>query len=69
MLDGINYDALNETARDALYNLSAVYEILEEYGLGGYISIDLGTVSHLEYYTGIVFKGLARGTGFSVCGG
>ncbi len=69
VLDEINYDVLNNTAKEALDNLSAVYSILEEYGLGGYVSIDLGTVSHLEYYTGIVFKGLARGTGFSVCGG
>ena len=69
ILDDIDTTRLNQTSRDALENIRTVYEILKGYGLGNYISIDLGMVSQINYYSGIIFKGFARGTGFTVCGG
>lgn len=60
---------VSNAAKAALMNLKKVYEILEDYGLSQYISIDLGMVKGLDYYTGIIFKGYTRGLGFNVCGG
>ena len=46
-----------------------MYEIISDYGYGEYISIDLGMVQKLNYYTGIIVKGFAGGMGFPICGG
>lgn len=60
---------LGEQAKKALDNLIEVYNILIDYGYEKYISIDLGMVQGLNYYTGIIIKGFTRGVGFPVCGG
>ncbi|MDR1600008.1 MAG: ATP phosphoribosyltransferase [Oscillospiraceae bacterium] len=44
--------------RAALDNLDAVYALLDSRGLSQYLSIDLGMVHAINYYTGIVFRGL-----------
>ena len=54
---------------NAIQNLREGYEILEEYGLEEYVSLDLAMVQSLDYYTGLIFKGFARGVGFEVCAG
>lgn len=60
---------LNARARSALQNLKEVYNILVDYGLQQYISIDLGMVQSINYYTGIIFKGFTHGLGFPICSG
>ncbi len=60
---------LNQQSKDALENLKQVYHILQEYGLEEYVSVDLGMVPHLDYYTGIIFKGFTYGVGFPICSG
>ena len=60
---------LNETSRAALDNLKRIYELLCLYGFEEYISIDLGMLQSIDYYTGSIFKGYARGLGFPICGG
>lgn len=52
-----------------LTHLKDVYGKLSELGYGGKISVDLGIVSHVDYYTGIVFKGYLSGVGQSVLKG
>ena len=52
-----------------LMHLKDVYGKLSELGYGGKISVDLGIVSHVDYYTGIVFKGYLSGVGQSVLKG
>ena len=37
--------------------------------MGKYISFDLGLVSGLEYYTGLIFRGYAPGTGGAIVAG
>lgn len=59
----------NEEALSALKHLKRVYDILEGFGLGEYISIDLGTVKSLSYYSGIVFTGLVKNYGSYVLSG
>ena len=52
-----------------LYNLREVFERLSANGNEGKISVDLGIVSHTDYYTGIVFKGYLSEVGQSVLKG
>lgn len=54
---------------DAVENLRKVYTLLNEYGLSEYITIDLGMLHDIAYYSGIIFRGLATGIGFPVVSG
>ena len=60
---------IGEKSREALENLISVYEILKGKGLDKYISTDLGMVPNLDYYTGIIVKGFAKGVAFPICSG
>lgn len=53
----------------ALEQLSTVIDLLNAYGVGGQVSLDLGLARSLGYYTGIVFEGYAPGVGAPVMGG
>lgn len=69
IIEGIKTKPLGERARAALDNLIEIYSILEDYGYEKYVSIDLGMVQGLNYYTGVIIKGFTYGVGFPVCGG
>ncbi len=56
-------------ANAALENLRRVLEILEDRGVDRYVSVDLGMVQSLNYYTGIVFRGYTHGVGFPILSG
>ncbi len=58
-----------EGCRDAVENLRSVYSLLTEYGLVQYISIDLGMLHDIAYYSGIIFRGLTPEIGFPVVSG
>jgi ATP phosphoribosyltransferase regulatory subunit len=60
---------LNETSQKALDNLKRIYELLCLYGFEKYISIDLGMLQSIDYYTGSIFKCYTRGISFPVCAG
>ena len=59
----------NNKALQALEELEEIYELLGEYGVADSITFDLGMVSRLEYYTGIIFKAYAYGSGTEILGG
>jgi ATP phosphoribosyltransferase regulatory subunit len=60
----------NARALHAIDRLEKVQEILDTYGLGDYVSYDLGMLSKYSYYTGIIFKAYTYGTGeYLVTGG
>lgn len=59
----------DEKITGILYNLREVYNRLSSLGYEGKISVDLGIVSHTDYYTGIVFKGYLSEVGHSVLKG
>lgn len=48
----------NETSLKALANLSEVYDALCKMGYSKYITLDLGMLHKLGYYSGVVFRGL-----------
>ena len=60
----------NPRALAAVERLERVQEIVDAYGLGEYVSYDLGMLSKYSYYTGIIFKAYTYGTGeYIVTGG
>lgn len=60
----------NKRALNAIRRLERIQEILDLYGLGDYVSYDLGMLSKYSYYTGIIFKAYTYGTGdYVVTGG
>lgn len=69
VLDAVNLDLLNDEAKGALCHLRQVYEILCDYGFMRYVSIDLGMVQRMDYYTGTIFRGFTYGVGFPICSG
>jgi ATP phosphoribosyltransferase regulatory subunit len=56
----------NKKALEALDNIENIYSILENMGLSKYISVDLGMVHHIDYYTGLIFRGYIEGAGDDV---
>ncbi|MBB6454142.1 ATP phosphoribosyltransferase regulatory subunit [Salirhabdus euzebyi] len=55
--------ALNEEMKRELNHLRQVYERLADAGYEDYLSIDLGLINDLNYYTGIIFQGYVKGYG------
>ena len=69
VIEKVEKISLNERSLKALANLRQVLEILEDYGLSKYVSVDLGLVQSLNYYTGIIFRGVTYGVGFPILSG
>lgn len=59
----------NGRVAGALERLGAILELLAAMGVAGQVSLDLGLVRSLGYYTGVVFEGYAPGVGAPVMGG
>jgi len=69
VIDRVEQLAVNKRSLEALGNLRSVLQILDDYGLSKYVSIDLGMVQSLNCYTGIIFRGFTHGIGFPVLSG
>lgn len=59
----------DEKIRSVISELRGLYNSLIELGYGGKITIDLGIVNKLDYYTGVVMKGYLLGYGDAVLSG
>lgn len=59
----------NPACEQALDNLRSVLGVLKSYGFGRYISVDLGLLHDFQYYSGLIFRGLADGVGRPVLSG
>jgi ATP phosphoribosyltransferase regulatory subunit len=59
----------NEKALAAIDRLRELYDILKIYGYEKYVSFDLGMLSNLGYYTGIIFQAYTYGTGEFIANG
>lgn len=60
---------VNEKIRDILKDLEYVYDSLVELGIEDNVSVDLGSVNKIDYYTGLTFKGYFEGIGEDVLAG
>ncbi|MDO5707503.1 MAG: ATP phosphoribosyltransferase regulatory subunit [Andreesenia angusta] len=61
--------SINSRMKKSLEELNKIYEFIEDYGYSEYISIDLGIINDLDYYTGVVFKGYLANYGDSILSG
>jgi ATP phosphoribosyltransferase regulatory subunit len=59
----------NKRCKKAIDNIRQVYDILNDFGLKDYISIDLGMVQSIDYYSGIIFRGITSELGFPILAG
>lgn len=59
----------NDEMKASLENLKYVYEVLCDYGYEKYLSIDLGMINNINYYTGLIFKGYINNYGKVVLSG
>lgn len=59
----------NEKALKALNNINEVYNMIDNIGLSNYLFIDLGMVQHINYYTGIIFRGYVDEIGTDILSG
>ncbi len=69
VLDKADVEGLNATSKAALDNIRRIFELLTLYGLEKFISIDLGMLQSIDYYTGTIFKCYTHGVGFPICAG
>lgn len=69
ILDGLEKLFKYPEEQEAIEELLGLIEILKQWGYEKYISIDLGMVQSLNYYSGITFRVYAVECGFSICWG
>ena len=69
IIERANVPGLNETSKVALDNLKQIYELLCAYDFEQYISLDLGMLQSIDYYTGSIFKCYTHGVGFPIAAG
>jgi ATP phosphoribosyltransferase regulatory subunit len=59
----------SETGRKAIAEIEQLWNHLEVFGVTDVIKIDLNLVSHMSYYTGILFEVYAQNVGFLIGNG
>ncbi len=69
IINQVEGKSINKRSREALDNLKEVLNILEDYGMTRYVSVDLGMLQSLNYYSGIIFKGFTYGIGIPILSG
>lgn len=55
--------------RRALFELSGILELIEIYGLGSHVKVDLGMVKDFTYYTGFIMEGYSADLGYTIASG
>lgn len=69
VIEKVEKITVNKRSLQALGNLKNVLDVLDDYGFSKYVSVDLGMVQSLNYYTGIIFRGFTHGVGFPILSG
>ncbi len=59
-LDGAEALSSHPRCRAAIDNLRRVYAMLCEFGVGDKISFDFGMLHSLDYYSGVIFRGMTQ---------
>ncbi|RDW21163.1 ATP phosphoribosyltransferase regulatory subunit [Oceanobacillus chungangensis] len=53
----------NESMKQVLQNIIAVYDVLVDYGVADSIVLNLGLINNMDYYSGIIFQGFLDSIG------
>lgn len=59
----------SEQGKKMIKDLAVLADILEDYGVNEHMSFDFTLVSHMDYYTGIVYEGYNGKLGFPLASG
>lgn len=59
----------NRQALMAVDNVRELYKLVSDAGYKKYICVDLGMIQHIDYYTGVIFRGYANGVGNTILSG
>lgn len=59
----------NPKVLKSIESIRKVYNVIKKAGFEEYLSVDLGMVQHLDYYTGIIFRGYTHGVGGNILSG
>ena len=63
VLNQINKLSFTDSMVQSVEELERIYKRIKQYGLAEYIKLDLGMVTTLRYYSGVIFKGFTRDLG------
>ena len=63
VLDRASALAESDHSKEALSNLSDALAFVDKHGLGAYLTVDLGEIRGVDYYTGIIFEGFVHHVG------
>ncbi|MFX3625255.1 MAG: ATP phosphoribosyltransferase regulatory subunit [Ectobacillus sp.] len=69
VIDEADRLAANKEMKKAIDRVRKIYETIERLGYGNYISVDLGMIQNLQYYTGVIFRGYAYDIGEEIVSG
>lgn len=69
VLDEAYTYCFDDSLKDVLDSMKECIQSLKELGYLENVTIDLGKVAHLDYYTGIIFEGYVSGVGTSILSG
>jgi ATP phosphoribosyltransferase regulatory subunit len=69
VLDEAERYTLNPRSRAAVASLRRTLDALAQYGLEDCISLDLGMVQSIHYYSGVIFRGISRYLGYPLLTG
>ncbi|KIL49981.1 ATP phosphoribosyltransferase regulatory subunit [Jeotgalibacillus soli] len=58
-----------ETGMRPLAELEELWSLLKDYGIESYVKMDISLVSHMTYYTGVLFEVYAERVGFAIGNG
>jgi ATP phosphoribosyltransferase regulatory subunit len=59
----------NRAIHHALEEIQFICETVDKLGYGEYVTVDLGMVQHIHYYTGVIFRGYAEQIGEEIISG
>ena len=69
ILDEAYTYCFDDSLKDVLDSMKECIQSLKELGYLENVTVDLGKVAHLDYYTGIIFEGYVSGVGTSILSG
>ena len=59
----------DEDTLRAIERLDTLHEILDGFHMSEYVTLDLGLLGRMDYYTGVIFKAYTYGTGEAIASG
>ncbi len=69
VIENVKNRVTNNNSISAIDYLTELYSILKDMGYAEYVSFDLGVIGSMDYYTGLIFRGYAKGSGASILDG